>query len=362
MEWLNWRSVSGAAIGLLLSACENGGDSFSVLPVANSFHQDSQATNTKIDILWVIDNSRSMSPLQANLANNFHSFISTFMNKGYDFQLAVTASDAYLSHPAFRNNPQLSRFRDGTNTTGHTGVYVITPQTPDLENVFVTNAMQGDSSSGDERAFSSFTETLNNSLNAGFVRPDAFLAVVILSDEDDFSGNRRAEFGGNDHNYGASTLDPVSAYVSYLDNLTGSTPTHRKYNVSSAAVLDNTCLAQHRVAAPSAIIGRRYMDLATATEGSLVSICGNFGQDLLSLADHIIQLSTQFYLNRIPNPATIEVRVNGALVPEAATNPAEDGGWSYDATANSIVFQGSLYIPAQGSSIVVTFDPISLGG
>ncbi|MFW1373635.1 hypothetical protein ACEV99_23340, partial [Vibrio parahaemolyticus] len=71
--------------------------------------------------------------------------------------------------------------------------FVIIPTIADLVTTFVTNAYQGDQGSGDERAFRSMQLALDDSQNAGFHRHDAYLAVIILSDEDDFSGDSRVE-------------------------------------------------------------------------------------------------------------------------------------------------------------------------
>jgi hypothetical protein len=48
------------------------------------------------------------------------------------------------------------------------------------------------------------------------------------------------------------------------------------------------------------------------------------------------------------------VYVNGVVIPQNATN-----GWSYYPSNNSIRFHGTA-IPAQGSSISVTFDPLTI--
>src|SRR5262249_40734277 len=127
--------------------------------------------NNKVDLLWVVDNSGSMDPLQANMTANFNSFINNFVSKNFDFHLAVTTSDAYLAGSFWNNNPALAQFRDGVGST-HTGVFDILPSTPNLINVFVTNATQGSNGSGDERVFSSLKAALNSNLNAGFLRTD----------------------------------------------------------------------------------------------------------------------------------------------------------------------------------------------
>src|SRR6185312_4137861 len=212
-----------------LVSCDKGGGSFSLLPAGNTFTQAaSSVTNNKIDILFVVDNSYSMQPLQTNMVNNFNSFISNFITKGYDFQIGVTTSDAYLALSQFNNTPSYAYLRDGTGST-HTGYPIITPSTPNIVNTFVTNANQGDQGSGDERVFSSFKAALQSSHNSGFHRPGAYLAIIILSDEDDFSDPTRPEDswvyrgGIPDHDYADPGLETVASYETFLDQFTGST-------------------------------------------------------------------------------------------------------------------------------------------
>jgi hypothetical protein len=355
MKHVTAKILSSLTLGLTLSACSgNNPNSYSILATGQSFKQ--ATVNSKVDLLWVIDNSRSMLPLQNNLTTNFNSFITGFVNKGYDYRIATTGSDAYLAGSFFNNDPSYARFRDGTGTT-RTGVYVITPATLNPINTFTINATIGASSSGDERAFSSFRETLNAPANTGFLRLDSFLGVIILSDEDDFSNPTRAEldFSTGDKNYNQAGLESVDTYVSYLEGLTNSAGAKRRFNVSSIAVLDEACRAQHAVDAPSTSIGYRYMELANKTKGVLGSVCdASFSTALENIQKKIIELSSQFYLGGEPVVETIRVVVNDLIVPQDA-----DNGWTYDAAANSVVFHGAA-VPPSGANISVAFDPVKV--
>jgi hypothetical protein len=75
---------------------------------------------------------------------------------------------------------------------------------------------------------------------------------------------------------------------------------------------------------------------------------------LNSIQEKVLELNTQFYLTRTPLVSSIVVTVNGATVSQDATN-----GWTYNSTANSIVFHGTA-IPAANASIAVNFDPTSV--
>ena len=79
------------SISILLSAC--GADpSFTLLPAEQQFVQETIIDN-RVDILWVVDNSGSMENLQKNIADNFEFFMSDFISKGLNFQMAVTTTE-----------------------------------------------------------------------------------------------------------------------------------------------------------------------------------------------------------------------------------------------------------------------------
>lgn len=327
-----------------LAGCAEDAPTFSILPETDVFYQSPSTLNNKLDILWVIDNSGSMHEEQTNLANNFNAFINDFVTKGYDFQIAVTVSDAWRA-PYINLN--LAKFRDGVGSN-HSGVFVITPSTPNLIDTFVTNIMQGTNGSGDERAFQSFKTALDSPLNAGFVRSDGYLAIIIVSDEDDFSHNGSSSLN---RNYSSPALHSVQSYVDYLDQKTQSTSVFRRYSVSTITIPNQACYNQNSLG----IIGHRHMQLAELTDGVVGNICDtSFADSLEQIQENIAELSTQFYLSRIPDVSTIVVKVNGQIIPEDAQN-----GWTYNQSANSIVFHGTS-IPPQGSQIIVDFDPIEI--
>lgn len=352
--------VALLAITMQGAACAPKQTTFSLLSQEQSFQQVTESkVMSKIDILWVIDNSGSMDPLQQNLVANFGAFIQNFQQKGFDFQIAVTTSDAYLASPTFNNNPALAKFRDGVGSK-HSGYFILTPSTPNLAQNFVINATQNSSGSGDERAFQSLLTSLSSPLNSGFPRPDAFLAVIILSDEDDFSDLTRPEIswlrgGISDHNYNAPNLMTIDHVVAQLDQITGSTPANRRYNVSAITVLDSACRQQHAKDMPTTLIGKRYIQLANQTNGMLGSICDtSYASALNFIQQHITELSTQFRLTGDPNPATIRVLVDYKLISQDASN-----GWTFDSSTNVITFHGNA-VPSANSVINITFDPLHL--
>ncbi len=349
-----------AALILAQIGCSNGDTTYSLLSDGETFNQASSTLNNKIDVLWIVDNSGSMLSSQQNLAANFPAFINKFTEKAFDFQVAVNASDAYLAQSPlwdayFNINPTPSyyegqsqslkgKFRDGVGAN-HSGFFVLTPATPDLHQKFITNAMLGVNGRGDERTFQSMEASLLSPHNQPFVRDGGFLAVILLTDEDDFSNPSTTAY----QSYVAQ-LTPISYYVSLLDAVTGTSGVNRRYNVNTISVPDQACL--NSIFNGAQKIGQRVQALADATGGSKGSICGDFAEELSDLANDIVQLSTKFSLgNKNPIPSTIVVKVNGAVVPTV--------GWFYEQPTNSIVFNVG-YTPQQGSQIQVSFDPESL--
>ena len=159
-----------------------------------------QLSVRKVDILWVIDSSGSMGPKQARLAANFDGFIQQLVNANppIDFHIAVTTTDT--DNAATRgklrswslsgqSDDYIACFPQTTGTifcnTGGTTATAVT--------AFGQMSQVGTTGSPQERglyaAYLALTNTFNNSTEAvtRFVRPDAALYVVMVSDEDDSS-------------------------------------------------------------------------------------------------------------------------------------------------------------------------------
>lgn len=341
-------SITTAAAAMIVG-CGKSADSFSLLADASSYKQNAQYIPRKVDILWVVDNSGSMKSSQDNLAANFSSFIAKFTQSGSDFRMAVTTSDAFLA-PYYNDNSR-ARLRPGKdlNNNNH---YIMTPATPDLSNVFLTAIKQGTSGSGDERAFSSFKEALTNTVNADFHRPEAFLAVIVVSDEDDFSHSDYTT--GLDgyyftENYNDPKMHTIQSYVDFLTSHTAAGGAGKNFSVNTISITDTACYELLKGNAQK--IGYRYIDLAVATAGQQISLCSDFSQSLQVLSESIVELSSVFTLSREPIPETIVVTVNGVNVPQSATN-----GWTYDSAAIAISFHGSS-VPAAGADVSINFDP-----
>lgn len=324
---------------------------FSILADANVYAQDGVYEPRKIDVLWIIDNSGSMQTSQENLANNFQSFMEKFHNLKFDYHIGVGATDAWKN--IFDPSLAFSRLRDGADTTAHSGTFIIDRNTANVVSTFMTNAKLGIKGTGDERAFQSLQATLNDPNNEGFRRPDAFLAVIIVSDEDDFSHD---SYSFNNSNYNDPNLHNVDKYINFLDQYTGRADKNlpSNYSVSAITVTNDTCKTELNKDGFARYPGVRYMELVSKTGGTLGSLCAPFGDTLSSISDSIVNYSSVFPLTRVPIVETIRISVNGQSIPNS-----EENGWTYRQSDNSIWFHGTS-VPPSGSRIKIDFDPVSI--
>jgi hypothetical protein len=184
-------------------------------------------TNRQVDILFVIDNSDSMREEQASLTTNFGKFINrlTTVQGGLpDVHLGVISSDVGIG-PNFmqqqcnpggdrgdlQNTPRTAgcpvpnngaRFISDVAAPGSDGgtrIQNYNGGIAALPDVFKCIAQLGITGCGFEQHLESMEEALDgsNTGNAGFLRDDAYLAVIILADEDDCSAQDPSLFDPN---------------------------------------------------------------------------------------------------------------------------------------------------------------------
>lgn len=348
------KALVMASAVALFAGCNKSTDSFSILKDTADYKQQAVLVPKKIDILWIIDNSGSMKTSQDNLALNFQSFISRFTQSQYDFHMAVTTTEAWEKQ--FNTSSLKSRIKDGAvlqsspKIETHSGVFVMDKNTPNMSVVFETNIKQGTLGNGDERAFESFKQALSDPWNVNFRRDDAFLAVIIVSDEEDFSQSS----SNFNESYTNQKLYPVQNYVDFLDTYTNAAVNGKNYSVSVISVPDEACKTQLSTDGFARKISTRLPELADLTKGVKGSLCSNFGSTLEIISDSIITLSSVFKLEREPDVSTIKITVDGASVPNDELN-----GWTYNAADLTITFHGSS-IPGANSDIKIDYYPASI--
>ena len=237
--WYRALSLAGLA-GLCCFSCAE----HPVTPLSEAFDrwhiEESQPLGTnRVDVLWVVDNSSSMLDEQAQLGREFASFVDALSLLGADVHLAAVSTDI-SEGGTFRRGPGDVIAKgcfsppDDLATCGQrdpvlrTSDYKVDPNDPGsaidaarLAADFRCLGQTGDCGEPIEMGLDAVRLALSpESLagpNQGFLRDDAYLVVIVLSDEDDCSQNGASTSGGDSACYAASrTLPGVDLYLDAL--------------------------------------------------------------------------------------------------------------------------------------------------
>lgn len=161
----------------------------------------------KVDILFVNDNSASMSVIQHRLAQAFSGFISRLDTREIDYKIAMTTTDATKLSSAplitFANNSTFLT-RGDSNRVNMFNAAIVRQETVNCENMIKSyyntygpsfqtqgsynTAYNNTCASSDERGILTANHVLTNNSDS-FVRSDAHLNIIVLSNEDVRSGN-----------------------------------------------------------------------------------------------------------------------------------------------------------------------------
>jgi hypothetical protein len=199
-----------------------------------------QSSDVKADILFMVDDSSSMAPLQQKLIASFQAFADVLagLPGGVpDLHIGVVSSSmgagrntGIMSCPpggdrgVLRHAPvgstcmglQLTDPYIAVSTDGTTGQLVTNYGAASLADAFGCIAPLGDGGCGFEHQLASVLRALGGddaappAENAGFLRPDAALAVVLLTNEDDCSAPATSDLF--DDPASTPTWGPLTSY------------------------------------------------------------------------------------------------------------------------------------------------------
>lgn len=300
-----------------------------------------QTSGQNVDVLFVVDNSGSMGEEQSNLAVNFGQFINEASTWNNDYQVGVVTTDAdagsgqLVGDPRFVTNLNYSQFSDnvevGTNGSGTEQGLAAAQMALSLPNI----ADSSTACTADADCASLGTACVDGFCggpNRGFLRKDAALEIVIVSDEDDQSPS------------------DLNFYINFFKNIKGFF-NENLLHVHAIVGLDGGCSSSDG----DAVEGHRYRAVAQATGGNEISICEpDFADGLQSIGEIAFGLKVQFFLTRVAEPSTIEVKVNDVPCPS-------NGGanWVYDEPSNSVVFvEDGACMPQPGEKVWIHYETI----
>lgn len=298
---------------------------------ANQTDVFTQQDGKKVDVLFVVDNTASMVEEHPRLVAAIPSFVSAAQAKGVDLHVAVTTTGidaASTSCPGGASGGEAGRLFPADGSAPR----LLTSNTADLTTKLQQNVQVGRCAFVEQgfeatrRALSSplvdHTDDPRTSLpydgNLGFLRTEAALAVVYVTDEDDHSP------------------DDVDTYVRFLRTMKGMYQPQRA-TAFAIAPTANAC-------STAGGAGTRYEQMVQKTGGELLSVCSSDYSPLMQqVANKAFAPQNDFPLSQVPDTGSIVVKVDGTEL---------NSGWSYDAAKNSITFSTT---PQAGAKIQVSY-------
>lgn len=281
-------------------------------PIVNLIDKEEAFTqNTKkngdLDILWVIDDSGSMGDEQDALSFNFDTFISEFLKKDVDFQMAITTTDGSTG----RNGKQIGNYKLLNAVEAKKNPYVFT-------NHFKQWVKVGTKGSGREQGLKTSSAFLDR-YKSEFLRKDAYFVVVVLSDEEDQSEEK------------------VQKYIDQLQSVKSNKGLMKVYSIVTKKIVAGKQWET---------IGNRYLEATNITGGKSGDIHEDFHTLLQDMGGSILNLVDNFALAQSPYQNKIQVLVDGNLI---------NSGFSFDHQSRVLKFD-SNNVPREGAKIVVRYQ------
>jgi len=325
-------NVAIVAMSCSFLSCSNSGTQFG-LPSMSTQSVGHVTINNKVDILFVVDNSKSMLQYQQRLAAKVNDMIATLNGLGMDYHVAVTTTTMSTNTTTYPMSRQLV----GSPT------YLTVSNISQLANRIIVGEAGSDLERGLDAMRLVTSASYLNSINSDFLRSDALFSVVFISDEQDQS----SEFGNPNSN----------DFINYLNSLkppfeNGS----RAWIVNYIGILTNKSCDN---LGGFVSIGTQFINLVDASKGIKSSICSaDLSEAVSNIKARIVDQLTTFPFAQTPNKSTVKVSVGGQVIVEDSVN-----GWTIETETNAqgknvsvLKFHGSS-IPAADESVTIDYKP-----
>ncbi|WP_373999173.1 VWA domain-containing protein [Bdellovibrio bacteriovorus] len=287
--------------------------------------KDFTVFNPKVDILFVIDSSGSMSEAQANLSRNAYAFADAISKVSIlDYHIGVITTDM-------------------DDCRNHCGKLVGLPTfvektTPNLVTSLARRMEVGTNGSASEEMFGPVVEALSPSLevgaNMGFYRQDAFLAVIFITDAKD-----QSRFAPQD-------------FLQILTTKKGDASRVLGYGVIRTLAQEKVCAASEDLDEKLEVFLESVVN-GDKAQKNILSLCSpDYGVKLAEFAKDIVKRTAgTVKLSRTPDVKTIKVSYGTQVIPNSLTE-----GWVYEPSTNSILLSEGIVWNVQGPGVGLTID------
>lgn len=298
-----------------------------------SFDETILTSGGMVDILFVDDNSGSMSFEQNKMAQRFPNLLNKLDERMLNYRIGITTTDISDANNPSRAINQFGALQDGRLISFSNGAKFLEPNSGDKWNLFL-NTMQRPETleceqyikdslaagvsqtsnkyikgytehcpSGDERGVVAALKTVTENSD-GFIRPEAHLAIVIISDE-------------NERSWG--NTDPQNSYVlakedkpKNLVNAIKEKFPEKSIAVHSVVVRsnDSSCLNIQNNQMSGIVKGQYgtvYEQLSKLTGGIVGNVCASdYGAQMGEIGAAIVQ-QVEYFMLHCENPENLQV-------------------------------------------------------
>jgi len=275
----------------------------------------------------VVSDSPSMVEEQEKLAEGFDSFISQ-LDGQTDFHVGLLSASFDPANP------------DAGQLVAADGQSTFLTADDEFVRLFQERVrLVGLEGAGLERGLESaqlaLSPNLATGVNEGFLRLEAELHIIFVSDGDDCIDCDRSDEA------------PVSQYVESFRSIKSD---HSEVQVKAIVGLENNPCDR-------AYPATRYIAVATKTGGSSADICTSSWSDIMGDLGHSSTgVRASFQTSFAADIATLEVFVDELKVEEHETE-----GWTYDPETRYITF-GADAVPDLGSEIYAVYSVLPAAG
>jgi len=290
------------------------------------------ATQPVADIIWIIDESGSMSQEQQSVAANAVNFFNRAIAYGLDFRMGVT--DVHIGNNGILCTDQ-----------GQSNDFFLTPsnlsqfQACALE-PWGSLTYEGGTEHGITQGYNAILNHLPRANQPNRIRPDAQLVLIYVSDE------------------AAQEVQTSCGYSPPWDPACIQTEIQPTLNLLQGISNPEAQGTAHAIVGPppsgcsTADLGGGYIDIATATGGQIASVCqSDLGSTLQIIIEDIVANSSPVVLQHYP----ISVSVAAAKDSLALERSRLDG-FDYRSSANTIVFVNQEFDPLFPSEVIVSYE------
>ena len=316
----------------------------------------------KSDIVWVVDESGSMSNVRESIAENAVTFFDKAVALGLDFRMGVTDMDDIKQGVFATRNPRWPPMMETErwimpNEPAEFDAAVKKPSGPKLDGCSTSSSTCSSDpegcctpvDGGTEHGLTQMKNALESHLPRSAsdpqkVRPDAKLVVMIVGNEkpqefigSDILGSGNSEPDAEEYAAMLAALQPYQQVLEQEDAIV--------HLIHEPLPFGPTCSGS------TSSHGYGYYELASGTGGQVGDVCQeNLSGTIDVMLDAIVGDASPIELDYVPISSSITVMRDGVAVPRS-----RELGWDYRAAANSIIFYGMPIDPAHPADVVIGY-------